>query len=227
MTHADNLVLAALQNRRSIRAFTDAPVQKDLLLQVFDCARMAPSGGNMQPWRAICVAGAARDALCRQAARWLDEGLGETDPDNPVYPDDLPANLVQRRFELGRDFYGHLGVDRKDAAGRAQWSARNYQFFGAPAGAFFISDRRYGHAQWAHLGMFIQSVTLAAAGLGLGSCLQEAWADFREELHDWFDLQPAEFVYCGMALGWPDADACINAFRPARMELSELVSFHT
>lgn len=44
-----------LKARRSIRRFEPRPVPEDLLIQVLEAARLAPSGGNMQPWEFVIV----------------------------------------------------------------------------------------------------------------------------------------------------------------------------
>lgn len=42
-----------LQNRWSPRAFSPRPVEAEKILSLFEAARWAPSGGNLQPWRFI------------------------------------------------------------------------------------------------------------------------------------------------------------------------------
>jgi hypothetical protein len=44
-----------LQSRRSVRAFMDEPVKKRDLEKMLETARMAPSGGNTQPWHFIVI----------------------------------------------------------------------------------------------------------------------------------------------------------------------------
>ncbi|WP_132018217.1 nitroreductase family protein [Hydrogenispora ethanolica] len=44
-----------IKNRRSIRKYRDQAVPDDLVLQVLESARCAPSGDNTQPWRFIVV----------------------------------------------------------------------------------------------------------------------------------------------------------------------------
>jgi len=41
----------AIENRRSIRKFKAEPVPEDILYELLDAARLAPSGSNAQPWR--------------------------------------------------------------------------------------------------------------------------------------------------------------------------------
>lgn len=42
-----------IRNRWSPRSFADEPIDKDLLLRLFEAARWAPSSYNEQPWRFI------------------------------------------------------------------------------------------------------------------------------------------------------------------------------
>ncbi len=46
-------IAAQFVERWSPRAFTDAEIPDDVLLTVFEAARWAPSGFNLQPWRFI------------------------------------------------------------------------------------------------------------------------------------------------------------------------------
>jgi nitroreductase len=48
-------VLEAIKGRRSIRAFTNQPVEQKLVKTLIDSARHAPSAGNIQPWEFVVV----------------------------------------------------------------------------------------------------------------------------------------------------------------------------
>ncbi len=48
-------VFKAIEDRRSIRAFTDKPVTDKDVIRILDAARQAPSAGNLQPWEFIVV----------------------------------------------------------------------------------------------------------------------------------------------------------------------------
>ncbi len=46
----------AIEERRTIRRFKpDVPVPQELILELLEAARLAPSGSNLQPWRFIVV----------------------------------------------------------------------------------------------------------------------------------------------------------------------------
>lgn len=45
----------AIEKRRSIRKFKHAPIAKEDLRKILEAGRLAPSGGNRQPWYFIVV----------------------------------------------------------------------------------------------------------------------------------------------------------------------------
>jgi nitroreductase len=48
-------VIDPIRQRRSIREYADAPVERDKLLRVLEAARLAPSANNRQEWRFVVV----------------------------------------------------------------------------------------------------------------------------------------------------------------------------
>ena len=50
-----NEVIETILARRSVRSFTDQPVDDEQVRQVLEAGRWAPSGRNNQPWRFVLV----------------------------------------------------------------------------------------------------------------------------------------------------------------------------
>ena len=104
----------AIRQRRSIRDFLPRAVDEQTLREVLDVARWAPSGGNIQAWRMIAVAGAERDAIVKLGREHLAQqqtvGLaaGAEDP-YPIYPREIWEPLRTRRYTLAEDMYRALG----------------------------------------------------------------------------------------------------------------------
>jgi len=48
-------VMKVIQDRRSIRQYTEEPVSEEALEMILEAARQAPSGENAQPWRFVIV----------------------------------------------------------------------------------------------------------------------------------------------------------------------------
>lgn len=218
-------VREAVRQRRSCRAFTDQLVTEDMVRSLLDEARRAPSGGNVQPWRIIALAGQEKDAATALAQRVLFADPKGEDASRPIYPPDLPSPWRDRRFEVGEDLYRSMNIPREDKPARYAWVAQNFAWFGAPVGLFFITQKGFGHGQWAHMGMLMQTIALLAEERGLGTCMQEAWAKVRISLHDHLELAPDELLYCGMALGWPARDAPVNNWTSRRAPLDEIAEF--
>jgi len=63
-------VLEAIHTRRSIRHFTEEPVDHDDLHTIFTAAMAAPSAGNEQPWRFIVVQDKEMLLRLSQATQW-------------------------------------------------------------------------------------------------------------------------------------------------------------
>lgn len=57
-----------LRRRRSVRMFSDRPVDVSTIEWLVRCAHTAPSGANKQPWRFVCVRDPAVKARIREAA---------------------------------------------------------------------------------------------------------------------------------------------------------------
>jgi nitroreductase len=55
-------LMEAIKTRRSIRKFKETPVPENLLKEVLNAARLAPSADNAQPWKIIVV----RDVQMKQ-----------------------------------------------------------------------------------------------------------------------------------------------------------------
>lgn len=47
--------IECLKTRRSIRKFADEPVSREMITDILECGRWAPSGINNQPWRVLVV----------------------------------------------------------------------------------------------------------------------------------------------------------------------------
>lgn len=221
-------VTEAVRQRISTRAFLDTPIPRDQLADLLETAQRAPSGGNLQPWKVIAVTGAAKDEVIGIAQRVLAaDPMGAIPGDRPIYPDLNAVAPVynERRKRVGEMMYEKVGIPREDRAGRIRWFANNYRFFGAPVGLFMIIDTRMGHGQWAHMGMFMQTIALLAEERGWGTCMQECWARLRVELHEHFGLDQHHMLYAGIALGVPDPNEPVNDLYAERAPQSEIVEF--
>lgn len=218
-------VSTAIQHRISTRAFLDKAISKTELEDWLTTAQRAPSGGNLQPWRVIALAGDEKQAVTDMAVETLAGKFKGEPTDRPVYPPDLWEPYDSRRRVIGEQMYAALDIPRENKPARMAWFANNFRFFGAPVALFIVLDERMGHGQWGHTGMFLQTLSLLAVERGWASCMQECWAILRPSLKAHLGLGDTEMVWCGMALGYADKDAPVNSVRSGRAELEEFVEF--
>lgn len=214
-------VSTAVDQRISTRAFLDKPISADETREWLEAGQRSPSGGNLQPWRVIALAGDAKQAVAEMAMKVLMTNPQGEPTDRPVYPKDLWDPHEARRRRIGEMMFEAIGIPRDDKAGRMAWFSRNFRFFDAPLAIFTVLDERMGHGQWAHSGMFLQTLALLAEERGWGTCMQECWGILRPSLKTHLGLGESEMVWCGMSVGYPDKDAPVNQIRSERAAVSE------
>jgi len=213
----------AIATRRSVRAFLNKPVPQDVLTRVLENALQAPSGGNVQPWHAVVVAGPPREALVSAVQAKI--AARESSPEYDIYPPNLPDPYRTRRHESGEDMYGTLGIARDDRPGRMMHVMRNFSGWEAPVLLFCHTPDFMGKPQWSDLGMWLQTIMLLLREEGLDSCAQEAWSTYGGVIKDTLAIPEDHVLFCGLAIGYADPDAPVNGTRTRRATLAETVRF--
>ncbi|WP_292896310.1 MULTISPECIES: nitroreductase [unclassified Nitratireductor] len=220
-----DIVDQAMLTRRSVRAFLPDPVDDETIRDILRVAARAPSGTNMQPWKVYVVSGERKQALSDAI---LSSGVRpekiEWD-EYKYYPDKFFEPYLSRRRAVGYALYSLLGIGRREVDRMRAQHDRNFTFFDAPVGLIFTIDRRLNKGSWIDLGMFVQSVMIAARGRDLHTCPQAAFAPYHKQIRPILGIPDEEIVVCGMALGYEDASKPENALRSERAPLEEFVSF--
>jgi nitroreductase len=218
-------VFEALHSRRSLRAFLPREVAQADLEAILQAAARAPSGTNIQPWKVRVLSGAARQRLVDAVQAAYDDPAYVSDTEYDYYPREWVAPYIERRRKVGWDLYGLLGIEKTDKARMHAQHRRNFAFFDAPVGLIFSIDRVLSQGSWLDYGMFLQSLMLAARGLGLDTCAQAAWINHHRIVAQQLGFAPGEMLVCGMALGYADPAAPENQLRTERAGLGEFVEF--
>lgn len=221
---ASAFVDAAITSRRSLRAFLPTPVPRATVEHLLDVAARAPSGTNMQPWRAHVLARAPLHRFCDTVEAAFLAGVAD-ERDYHYYPDTFFEPYLSRRREVGWGLYSLLGIARGETEKMRLQHARNFRFFGAPVGIIFTIDRRLEIGSWLDYGMFLQNVMVAARGLGLDTCPQAAFAGMPNTVRAALSLPYQDVVVCGMALGHADPDAVENQLATTRAPARDFATF--
>ncbi len=171
-----------LSARHMVRRYTDEPVTEDVLEQLLDLARRAPSAGNTQPWSFLVLrdgdvdrywATTMPDPEARSRFRW--QGLLSAPV--LVVPYVCPDAYAERYGEADKAGTG-LG------AGIAAWPVPYW---------------------WVDGGAVVQNLLLLATAAGLGACL---FGQFEHEaaVRAAFGVPDDQRALGTISLGWPAPD---------------------
>jgi nitroreductase len=215
----------AITSRRSIRGFLDTPIDKAAIVRLLEVAGRAPSGSNIQPWKAHVLTGPVLRRLTDQLTAAHFAGQPE-EREYEYYPVAWRSPYLERRRKVGWQLYELAGVTRGDREAALRQRGRNYTFFGAPVGLIFTIDRDLEKGSWLDYGMFLQSLMIAARGSGLDTCPQAAIANYPAIVRGVLGIPDSEIIVCGMALGLADPAEPANALVAEREPVSSFAQFH-
>ncbi len=215
-------ILDAIRERRSIRCYKPDPVPQELLKQVLEVAKWAPSGGNIQPWEIVVMGGEPFEKLKqRLSAKRAAGDKPYSDIPWPHFPDHLQA----RRHAHGKRLFEFLGIDRHDTHKREEWTVRMSRFLDAPNGMFVCCDASLGEWVLMDVGYFLYCILLSAHIHGLGTCGLGEAIRYPDVIREIMDIPESKRLIAGIAIGYPDWDHPYNKFMPLRQPLDSFTTW--
>jgi nitroreductase len=196
-------VFEAINKRSSIRKWKDKPVEKEKIEKILEAARLAPSWGNVQPWRFIAVQD--KEVIKQMAKAAGDQPVITTAPVVIVccaVVGDFNKNLQRKTLK------GLMDV------GALDWSEDMLDNVVLESDLF--SPYRLGHTYmlakaYEQLMIAISYMTLQAVDLELGSCWMGAMSG--EEVRNVLSLPEGIYVHDLLPIGYPDENP---PFRPRK-----------
>lgn len=222
-------VVEAIETRRSVRAFLSDPIERSVLEAIFSHASRAPSGSNIQPWVAHVLTGEIKIALSRKIATILEDPEQNDlhQEEFAYYPKIWKPPFIDRRRALGWGLYSLLGIPREDKLAMKAQHARNFDFFDAPVGIVFTTDRSIEQGSWLDFGMFLQNVMLMARTFDLDTCPQAAFNKYHRLITEHLNLPSDQKMVCAMSLGYADSTKVENTLTSGRVPVEGFVQFHS
>ena len=172
----------AILTRRSTRKMKPDPLPKQLVGQVVEAGRSAPSGGNSQTTRFIVI---ERKETLSELAALVEKAFA----------------AMELRPELYRSLQHSITASKKGG----------YVFhYNAPVLIVTANKADYGNAM-ADSACALENMMIAANALDLGSCWinQLHWLTDDEGVRAYLEgigLEKDETVTGGLILGWPDTE---------------------
>ena len=147
--------MKVIQDRRSIREWTDEPVSEQDLAMILEAGRLAPSGENAQPWRFIIV----RDADTRKKLGALAGGGS-----GRRFTAEFVTHQMQERFATLQDEEKKKTAFEKLTSGQVSAFLANAPLNIVVCGKKDVWDMPYDTSA------AIENMLLMVTALGLGAC---------------------------------------------------------
>ena len=217
--------------RYSVRDFRPDPVPTEIVEEILEDTRQAPSWSNTRPFMLALATGERADRL--RAAY-----IAEFDVTLPVQhkkrgamvrlalsgkaPDGdyrtwapHPADLLPHSQAVGSQLYAHMGIARQDRKARDAAVRRNCEAFGAPVIGFVLVHKGLMPFAALDAGIMLQTLFLSAKAHGVDSCPLGVLATWRRPFDAEFEAPSDYRLITGFALGYA-SEAPVNDFRAER-----------
>ena len=216
-------LIEAIKSRRSVRAYKPDPVSEEVLTELLEVARWAPSGTNTQPWEFFVLTGKVLDGLNHAIVAKIREDM-KPNPDIDVFgtpPKGPYAKRQQKFFKQILDFVEPAPGENK----MQKWSRMSVSNYGAPARIVIVADKSAPGWFIFDIGIVTQTIALAAQEYGLATCILGDAAAYPDEVRRVANIPESKQIIIGIAIGYPDWDDPLNSLRTVREPVEELVTW--
>nr|WP_026407848.1 nitroreductase family protein [Actinomyces gerencseriae] len=218
-------------SRHSVRDFRPDPVPTEVVEEILNDARQAPSWSNTRPFMLALATGERADRLRAAYVAEFDATLpvqhkkrgamirlllsGRAPNGDYRTWAPYPADLLPHSQAVGGRLYAHMGIARQDREARDAAARRNCEAFGAPLIGFVLIHKRFMPFAALDAGIMLQTLFLSAKAHGVDSCPLGVLATWRRPFDAEFEA-PADYrLITGFALGYA-SDERVNDFRAER-----------
>ena len=116
-----------------------------------------------------------------------------------------------------------LGLDPADPASGRVFMELGARLFGVPVLVVICMDKDLSSNL--DIGLFVQTLCLAAQGYGVESFIAGALVSHRDVLRQELEIPESLNIITGIGLGYPNPDAIINSYHSPRRPMQEVVRY--
>jgi nitroreductase len=208
-------LLQGIETRRSYRAFKPNLIPKEIIEKILEAGRRSPSCSNSQPWEVVVVTGDKKNELSGILCEMAEADV-TPNPDFSL-PEVWPAELDKRVKEHGAKRYKVLGVEREDVQSRKMFRLLNFKFYGAPCVMFLFLNKGLTSYSVFDMGLFAQTLILAAHSFEVGSCIQAVLSNYPDAIRKFLGISANKIMMLGISMGYPDMQGVINKYESSRV----------
>ena len=214
-----------VQERRSIRGYKPDPVPKEVIEEIIEIAKGAPSSMNTQPWFFHVITG---DPLERIRKGNTERMLGgaKVQREIPVR-DGYEGIHRQRQIEVAVQLFEAMGIARDDKERRQDWVMRGFRQFDAPVSIVMTYDKSLEPATISHfdLGAVVYGLVLAAWTRGLGTVINGQGIMQSDVVREHAEIPDWQTIMTCIAMGYPNEEFSANDVKSRRTPNEEIVTY--
>lgn len=181
--------------RHSSRSFKKQKIKKEDIIDIIDCARLAPSAANRQNWLFIILEDKEKDKIALMMEEYLqkiEEKIKSKEKPTKEYS---PVQSVIESIQVIKEASNLILVFRHD-------------------------DINWLEGDYLSIGCAVEHMVLRATDLGLNSLWLRDVIYLKSKITNLFNLNDMELV-TGLALGYENE----NKFRATKKDLKEIMKF--
>lgn len=211
--------------RRSIRGYKPDPVPREVIEEIIEIAKRAPSSMNTQPWHFHVITGEPLERIREGNTERMLAGAGVDREIKMGHGYEGPHR--ERQVEIAIQLFEAMGIERDDKARRQDWVMRGFRQFDAPVSIVVTLDKALEHDTIGHfdLGAATYGLVLAAWSKGLGSVINGQGIMQSSVVREHANIPEDEIIMTCVAMGYPDESFVANDVVSRRVPNEQVVSY--
>jgi len=213
------------ETRKSIRGYQNKPVPREVIDEIIEIAKRAPSSMNSQPWHIHVLTG---EPLEQVRQRNMEMMLSGAKPKRDILPHN-PYEGAHRERQVGiaRQLFEAMGIGWEDKARRQDWVMRGFRQFDAPVSLVLTYDRVLDPGAVCHfdMGALCYGIVLAAWERGLGTVINGQGITRSDIVREVAGIPDTEAIMTCVAMGYPDESFEANNVRSVREPNEKFVRY--
>ena len=214
-----------VHERRSIRGYQQKPVPRELIEEIIDLAKRAPSSMNTQPWHFHVITGEPLERIRKGNTEKMMSGSAVDREIKMNHGYEGPHR--ERQIESAVQIFEAMGIARDDKPKRLDWVMRGFRQFDAPVSIVITVDKALADDTIAHFdcGAATYGLVLAAWSKGLGSVINGQGIMQSSVVRENANIPEDEVIMTCVAMGYPSDEFVANDVKSRRVANEQVASF--